>query len=225
MKKLLCKIIFLSFAKVLIIGFILAFVSNTPQYSVFSQEILPNQNKSIKTIKNDAYQSLEDLTKILENNPRENDVEKAIQTIEQIENFIKIQSVKSRHIPKNTLEVLADYLDLKKSSSTLKPKYADNIFYADESQDFMPESVYPAIRALISADKDALPEIINVIKTENIDSVKGKNAVYVLKFCFRGDLQKAVDRLHSAAAETQSQEEKGNLLNVSQRILVQLYRN
>ena len=206
------------------IGVILSF-AEIKQYDVFSQVVVPNPNQkeSVKIMQNNQ-QSLGNLTKILENNNlRETDAEKAIQTIEEIGVIIKAQPIKNRSISKNTISILARYLDLRKSSS-LKPKYAGKIVYVDESQDTMPEDNYPAIKTFIFLGKDALPEITDVIKAENVNSIKSENAVYVLRFYFRGNLQEAVDYLHSVAAETKSEQEKGNLLNVAQKILVQLYQ-
>jgi hypothetical protein len=73
------------------------------------------------------------------------------------------------------------------------------------------EGDYPAVGALFSIGKPALPVLIKVVEENDIDSVKSKNALKIIQLIFREDLSEGVKYLESQLINSTSQDGKQRL--------------
>ncbi|HEX8567992.1 MAG TPA: hypothetical protein VF648_20305 [Pyrinomonadaceae bacterium] len=70
------------------------------------------------------------------------------------------------------------------------------------------EGDYPAVGALFSIGKLALPALIKVVEENDIDSIKSKNALQTIQLIFRENLSEGVKYLESEMIKSTSQDGK-----------------
>lgn len=73
------------------------------------------------------------------------------------------------------------------------------------------EGDYPAIGALFSIGKPALPALVKVIEEKELDSIESKNAIKTIQLIFREDLSEGVKYLENAMVESTMQDSKQKL--------------
>jgi hypothetical protein len=81
-----------------------------------------------------------------------------------------------------------------------------------------PDDRYPAIGALIRIGKPALASLINVIESQEEESLACKNAIYAITSIFLDDLSAASDYLKRAAANSSSMQSETRLLNAAAKL-------
>ncbi len=152
--------------------------------------------KTHSNLKND-----EEVTKLLKN-LREKDRSKKVK-VDAIQRLGVL-------VAKEAVPDLISYIDYGRETNRLstEPLNKNSNFIVDEYektnwQDPAPISwQYPAAEALIKIGEPSLPYLIKVIESENLDSIKSQNAIYVIQQIFLEDLSKAIVLLEKTSIES-----------------------
>jgi hypothetical protein len=79
------------------------------------------------------------------------------------------------------------------------------------------EGDYPAVGALFSIGKPAMPALIKAIEEKDTNSIESKNALKTIQLIFRDDLSEAVKHLEKAMKDSTTQEGQRRLLKVIEK--------
>lgn len=182
--------------------------------NVFSQSEKNIENKSIVEQNHKDLQNSDEIQKLIEILKNGEIKEKSSQLI--IEAIQKLGNIKAR----NAIPELIEYLDFeRKFESTQKqdPNLKIDPLEVTHWQDRPLSGRYPAISALFQIGKPALPSLVKVIKENDVDSVKSKNALEVIQLIFRDDLSEGVKYLENAVGESKTQDGQQRLQNALEK--------
>lgn len=170
------------------------------------ENVYDNQQKSLKTY--DA--GIDPFIEILENNEETSILGNKADAIKKLGNAEVVRAI----------PLLIKHLDYEDKEEVLKrePKTINGVTMITEYNDLTLSRRYPAVGALMQMRKTPLPALIEVIESEETNSIKSKNASYVVQQIFSDDWSKAVAYLEQAMIESKVPNGSKRLQIASQKI-------
>jgi hypothetical protein len=143
---------------------------------------------------------------------REENPTSVLQAIDELGKIARLRGISSTE----TMTVLADYLDVHKHSLLAPPKAESGvpaIIY--QPHPVLPEAMFPAVVTFQHIGKPAIPILLTAVEKSESDSLKTKNAVFLLKYFSRDDPNEMADRLMAAANMSTTEKGRQRLLKVA----------
>jgi len=181
--------------------------------SIWGQVAEPTSNGSEKQMEKEEKSWVEVLRNKKEQSKHP---EKVLKAIDELGNIARLRGISST----NTMNVLAEYLDVHKDSWAPPSNKAFNppeiVF---QPHPMLREASYPAVVAFQQIRRPAVPVMAQVIENSKIGSLKSNNALFVIKYNFREALVEAADYLREQAELAKSEEGRQRLLNAAVEVL------